>query len=57
MIAVILLGSYGGIKLDERFPNKYSLYTIFGSLFAVALSTYLVIKQVKDDSKKEDRNP
>ncbi|MCB0466336.1 MAG: AtpZ/AtpI family protein [Aequorivita sp.] len=51
MIAIIGLGSYGGMKLDEKWPNKYSLYTIICSLLSVAIATYFVIKQANSISK------
>lgn len=54
MIAIIGLGSYGGVKLDEAYPNEYSLYTIIFSLLAVALAMYYVIRQVSDSSTKND---
>lgn len=54
MIAIIGLGSYGGIKLDEFFPNEYSLFTIICSLISVAIALYFVIKQVTEFSNKND---
>ena len=54
MIAIIGLGSYGGVKLDEVYPNKYSLFTIVCSLASVAIAMYFVIKQVGDASKKDN---
>lgn len=54
MIAVIVLGSYGGMKLDEHYPNKYNLWTVFGSILSVFVATYLAVKQVLDISKKND---
>lgn len=52
MIAVIAIGCYGGVKLDEKFPNKYSVFTIFCSLLSVGIATYIAIRQVGNDSKK-----
>lgn len=51
MIAIIGLGSYAGIKLDEKFPNDYHLYTLVCALVSIAVALYLVIKQVSLDSK------
>lgn len=53
MIVVIGLGVYAGVKLDEKYPNKYKLFTIFFSLFAIAIALYSVIRQVTDLSKKQ----
>lgn len=52
MIAIIALGAFAGVKLDETFPNNYQLFTLICSLFAVAISMYYVIKQVKKPSNK-----
>ncbi|MCL6274331.1 AtpZ/AtpI family protein [Muricauda sp. 2012CJ35-5] len=46
MIAIIGGGTYLGVFLDEKFPNKHSLYTVICSLFAVVISIYFVIKQI-----------
>ncbi|QNJ97461.1 AtpZ/AtpI family protein [Constantimarinum furrinae] len=54
MLAIIGLGSFGGVKLDEAFPNKYSVWTILCSLGSVAIAMYFVIKQVSDSSKKDN---
>jgi len=56
MIVIILLGTLGGLKLDEIYPNEYSLFTIICSLLAVGISMYFVIKQVTDFSKKQDKD-
>ncbi|MEX0290441.1 MAG: AtpZ/AtpI family protein [Flavobacteriaceae bacterium] len=51
MLAIIGLGSYGGVKLDELYPNKYHVYTLVCSLASIAIAMYLVIKQVNNNSK------
>lgn len=54
MITIIGIFSFLGVKLDEKFPNSYSAYTIIFSLIGVIASMYLVIKQVitmNDDIK------
>jgi F0F1-type ATP synthase assembly protein I len=53
MVAIILLGSLGGVKLDEMYPNKYSVFTILCSLLSVGLSMYIVIRQVNSSKEKE----
>ena len=53
MIAIIVLGTYGGVKLDESYPNKYSLFTVICSLVAVALSMYYAVTQVTGFSKND----
>lgn len=53
MIVIIGLGVYLGVKLDEKYPNKYKLFTIILSLLSIALALFNVIKQVTDFSKKQ----
>lgn len=53
MIAIIGLGVYLGIKLDEKYPNKYKLFTIIISLLSISIALYSVIKQVIDFSNKQ----
>ncbi|MEM7380382.1 MAG: AtpZ/AtpI family protein [Bacteroidota bacterium] len=50
MIAIIGLGTYAGVKLDEAYPNQYSAYTVICSLASVGLAMYFVIKQVSKNS-------
>ena len=56
MIAVIGLGSYGGVKLDELYPDYYPIFTLACSLASVAIAMYLVIKQVGGTSKDKNTN-
>ena len=41
-------GVFLGIWLDEKFPNKYSAYTIIFSLLGVFIALYQVFRAVKD---------
>ncbi|MGB5820138.1 MAG: AtpZ/AtpI family protein [Saonia sp.] len=54
MIVIIGLGSYGGVQLDEIYPNKYHMFTLICSLGSVAIAMYMVIKQVSNVSKKQN---
>ncbi len=54
MIAVIALGSYGGVKLDETYPDLYPIFTLVCSLASVAIAMYLVIKQVGKTSNQNN---
>ena len=53
MIVIIGLGVFGGVKLDEKYPNKYRLFTIILSLLAIGGALYSVIRQVTDFSNKQ----
>ncbi|MFP4620943.1 MAG: AtpZ/AtpI family protein [Bacteroidales bacterium] len=45
MMAVILLGVFGGIKLDERISGiNFPLFTLVGTVVGVALSVYYAIR-------------
>ena len=46
MIAIIVGGTYLGVFLDEKFPNKHSIYTVICSLFAVLISIFFVVRQI-----------
>ncbi len=52
MGAIIFLLSYLGSWLDDKYPNKYSAFTIIFSLLSVFLSLYNVIKQVNNLNNK-----
>jgi len=44
MIAIIMIGTFIGIKLDEAYPNLYNLYTLGFTLVAVIVSIVYVIR-------------
>ncbi|WP_299776584.1 AtpZ/AtpI family protein [uncultured Formosa sp.] len=46
MIAIIGVMTFLGIKLDGKFPNQYSAYTVIFSLIGVIGAIYQIIKQV-----------
>ena len=56
MIVVIGLGVYAGIKLDESYPNKYSLFTIIFSMLSIAIAIYSFIKQVTNFTNKQQNS-
>lgn len=56
MIVIIGLGVYAGIKLDEKYPNKYKLFTITLSLLAIGIALYSVIRQVTEITTKKNSN-
>ena len=45
---IIAAGVFAGIWLDEKFPNKYSAYTISLSLLGVFVALYQVFRGLKD---------
>lgn len=56
MIAIIGIGVYLGVKLDEKYPNKYKLFTLILSLLAIGIVLYSVIRQVSDVTKKQNKS-
>ena len=52
MIVIIGGGTYLGVFLDEKFPNKHSIYTVICSLFAVLISIYFVVRQIMKMSNR-----
>ena len=56
MTAIISLGVYVGIKLDEKYPNKHNLFTLICSLVAIGMALYFVINKVSSISKKDNSN-
>ncbi len=51
MLAIIGIGSFAGVKLDELYPNNYNIYTIILSLASVLIAMYIVIKRIISASK------
>ncbi|WP_066756367.1 AtpZ/AtpI family protein [Crocinitomix algicola] len=60
MAVVIIAGAFGGNALDEKYQTEKPVWTIVFSLLGVAIGLYLVIKEVinlnKDDEKKDHQN-
>ncbi len=54
MLAIIIVGTFVGIKLDEKFPNEHNLYTLALSLSSVIIAIVYVIRRIIADSKKEE---
>ena len=51
MFAIIAVGTFVGVKLDEQFPNKNNLYTLILSLGSVIMSIVYVIRRIIAGSK------
>jgi len=46
MIAIILLGVFGGIKLDELIKWEFPVFTLVLTLLAVVMSMYYAVKDL-----------
>ena len=53
MFAIIAVGAFIGVKLDEYFNQESNLYTIIFSLLSVLIAMYYVIKQILDMSEDD----
>ncbi|KPM30987.1 Membrane protein [Croceitalea dokdonensis DOKDO 023] len=54
MVAIIGGGTYLGVYLDKKYPNKHAMYTVICALGSVLISIYFVVRQIIKMSK---RNP
>lgn len=52
MFAIIGIGSFIGVKLDNRYPNNYNIFTIVLSLSSVIISIVFVIRRIIAASKE-----
>jgi len=46
MLVIILLGVFGGFKLDQWLELKFPVFTVILSLLSVVLAIYLVTKDL-----------
>ena len=46
MLVIILLGIWGGVKLDEWIDFQFPLFTVLFSFISVGLAIYVVIKDL-----------
>lgn len=44
MGAIIFIGCWGGMKLDEMYPNEHKMYMIICSLLGVGIALYTSLK-------------
>lgn len=54
MIAIIGIGAFLGVKLDERYPNPYHLYTLVLTVLFVLIAMYVTIRQIVKTSRKDE---
>ena len=54
MMVIIGLGCWGGVKLDESYPNDYHAFMLIGSLGGIGMAMYWVIKKVARVSNEEN---
>lgn len=55
MVAIIAVGTFIGVQLDEAYPNQNNLFTLTLTLTSVVISIYYVIRRVISASKKTNK--
>jgi len=53
MVAIIAVGTFIGVNLDEAYPNQNNLFTLILTLTSVVISIYYVIRRVISASKND----
>jgi F0F1-type ATP synthase assembly protein I len=57
MLAIILLGVFGGVKLDQWLEFKAPVFTIVFSILSVILAIYYAVKDlIRMDRRDKDTN-
>jgi len=54
MFAIIGVGAFAGVKLDDYLGNDNNLYTIILSLIAVFAAMFYVIRSILKMSKEDE---
>ena len=54
MFAIIGIGTFIGVKVDEKYPNKHNLFTVFLSLTSVILAIFIAIRRIIAASKEDE---
>ena len=52
MLVIILIGVFGGIKLDEWLNLGFPVFTLIFSILSVIFAIYYVIKDILKNNKK-----
>lgn len=55
MIAIILIGVFGGMKLDQLLKLQFPIFTVVLSLISVVLAMYYVVKDLIKPNKPKTK--
>jgi F0F1-type ATP synthase assembly protein I len=55
MIAIILIGVFGGMKLDQLLKLQFPIFTVVLSLMSVVLAMYYVVKDLIKPNKPKNK--
>ena len=53
MAAALFIGTYIGIKLDEKYPNDYQMFTAICSIVFISAYLFITIKKIVKNSKND----
>ncbi len=53
MAAALFIGTYIGIKLDEKYPNDYQIFTTICSIVFISAYLFITIKKIVKNSKND----
>ena len=56
MLAIILIGVFGGVKLDQWLKLEAPVFTVILSILSVILAIYYAVKDFLRMDKKEKKN-
>jgi len=54
MFAIIGIGTFLGVKLDEKYPNNHKLFSVSFSLTSVIIAIFIVIRRIIAASKEDE---
>ena len=54
MFVIIGIGTFTGLKLDENYPNKHNLFSVFVSLCSVILAIFIAVRRIIGASKDNE---
>jgi hypothetical protein len=55
MSVIIAIGTIIGVYLDDKFPNKNNIFSLFLTLFSVLTSVFYVILRINRISTKKNK--
>lgn len=54
MFAIIGIGTFIGVKIDEKYTNEHNLFTVFLSLTSVIVAIFIAIRRIIAASKEDE---
>jgi uncharacterized membrane protein YfcA len=54
MAATLFIGTYIGMKLDEKYPNEYHAFTAICSLLFISGYLFITIRRITKNSNNDE---